>query len=264
MLIEYKNTTIYQEETCVLKNIDFHVEEGEFVYLIGRVGSGKSSLLKTMYGEVPIVECDRAEVLGYPIKGLKRKKLQELRRQLGIVFQDFRLLGDRTVYENLRFVLRATGWKKKDIPARITEVLTQVGMADKGQKMPNELSGGEQQRIVIARAILNHPKLILADEPTGNLDIETSKKIVELLRSLCDMGTGVVMSTHNLALINSYPGVVYRCKDQAMDEITEEFNHRLTMDEQNLLLLAENAQPQLSRSVQEEDLEEEEEEEDNE
>ncbi|MCF0160463.1 MAG: ATP-binding cassette domain-containing protein [Bacteroidaceae bacterium] len=242
MLVNYDKVSIYQGENCILHDVDFRVNEGEFVYIIGRVGSGKSSLLKTIYGEFKITD-GTGIVLGYHIKGIKRKSLQELRRQMGIVFQDFQLLNDRTVQENLRFVLRSTGWKKKDIQPRIDEVLKQVGMVNKGYKMPSELSGGEQQRIVIARAILNRPQLILCDEPTGNLDIETSKQILTLLKSICDNGSTVIMSTHNLALINNFQGRVYRCMDNQLTEITEDFNSPLDMDEFSLLHMAESVQP---------------------
>lgn len=242
MLVDYKDVSIYQQETCILHHVNFYVDEGEFIYLIGRVGSGKSSLMKTIYGEFQIKE-GTGEVLGYKLKGIKRKKLQELRRQIGIVFQDFQLLGDRTVEENLRFVLKATGWKKKkEINERIDEVLRQVGMINKGYKMPSELSGGEQQRIVIARAILNRPKLILADEPTGNLDIDTSRKILELLHQISETGSAVVMSTHNLALMSYNPGIVYRCKENEVTEITQEFNKPFDMDELSILEKAENAE----------------------
>ena len=184
-LIRYKNVYINQQELGVLEDVNLELNKGEFVYLIGKVGSGKTSLLKTIYGELDI-QSGEAEVLGYNMTNIKRKHIPELRRRLGIVFQDFQLLTDRTVHANLSFVLRATGWTNKaTIKARIEEVLDQVGMTGKGYKMPNELSGGEQQRIVIARAILNRPDIILADEPTGNLDTETGRKIVELLKSIC-------------------------------------------------------------------------------
>ena len=172
-LIQYKNVEIHQQELCVLSDVNLELHKGEFVYLIGKVGSGKTSLLKTLYGELDVIDGE-AEVLGYNMRSIKRKHIPQLRRKLGIVFQDFQLLTDRTVYNNLEFVLRATGWKnKQEIQDRIEEVLQLVGMSNKGYKLPNELSGGEQQRIVIARAVLNSPAIILADEPTGNLDVET-------------------------------------------------------------------------------------------
>lgn len=235
LVIDYKNVTVKQTDTPILKGINFMVEEGSFVYLTGIVGSGKSTLIKTMYGEVPIFEGE-ATMLGTYVmsKKLKDRKRQELRRQLGIVFQDFQLLGDRDIESNLDFVLRATGWKKKqEIRERITEVLQLVGLEDKRDKLPSQLSGGEQQRICIARAILNKPKLILADEPTGNLDIETSRKILELLHKISEQGSTVVMSTHNLSLISSYPGIVYKIKDAQITDITEDFNRPFDMDELN-------------------------------
>jgi Predicted ATPase involved in cell division len=180
-LINYQNVEIAQQDNWLLNNVNMRLNAGDFLYIIGKVGSGKTSLLKTIYGELSIVSGE-AEVLGNNLRTIKRKNIPQLRRKLGIVFQDFQLLTDRTVNDNLEFVLRATGWKnKQEIKDRIAEVLEQVGMADKGNKIPNELSGGEQQRIVIARAILNSPSIILADEPTGNLDSETGRKIVELL-----------------------------------------------------------------------------------
>lgn len=225
-LIDYKKVNIYQQtENPVLKEVDFHVDEGEFIYLIGRVGSGKSSLLKTIYFELEIEEADMAMVLDHDLKGLKRKFVPTLRRQMGIIFQDFQLLGDRSVYENLRFVLQATGWKqRKEIDARIDEVLTEVDMSQRKDALPHELSGGEQQRIAIARAILNKPKIIVADEPTGNLDPETAEGIICLLRQISQTGTAVVMSTHNLPLLEKYPGIVYRCRDHSLEEVTSDFN----------------------------------------
>lgn len=217
MLVDYKNVTVERAARVVLKNISFQVEEGEFCYLTGRVGSGKSSLLKTMYAEVEIPEGDRAEVLGYDILKIRQKQVPFLRRSMGIVFQDFQLLQDRSAAANLRFVLRATGWKSKsDIEDRIAEVMKAVGMENKAYKMPHELSGGEQQRVVIARALLNSPKLILADEPTGNLDPKTGYQILELLHKLSAQGTGVVMATHNLQMVEDFPARVMRCEDKAL------------------------------------------------
>lgn len=214
ILIRYKDVHIQQQDNDILEDVNLELNKGEFVYLIGKVGSGKTSLLKTLYGELE-VKTGEAEVMGYNMKTIKRKHIPALRRRIGIVFQDFQLLTDRTVYANLEFVLRATGWKnKREINYRIEEVLEQVGMEGKGKKMPNELSGGEQQRIVIARAILNKPELILADEPTGNLDVETGRKIVELLRGICENGSAIMMTTHNLNLLNEYPGKVYRFADK--------------------------------------------------
>ena len=217
-LISYNNVSIWQQEQEVLEGIDFSINSGEFVYLIGKVGSGKSTFLKSIYGELDIKD-GNATVLGYDMKTIKRKHIPALRRRIGIVFQDFQLLTDRTVKENLEFVLKATGWKNNnDIQLRISEVLTQVGMDTKGYKIPNELSGGEQQRIVIARAILNRPELILADEPTGNLDVETGHRIVELLREICSQGSAIIMTTHNMNLLSEYPGKVYKCESHKLEE----------------------------------------------
>ena len=223
-LIRYKNVNINQHELGVLEDVNLELNKGEFVYLIGKVGSGKTSLLKTIYGELDIQSGD-AEVLGYNMTNIKRKHIPELRRRLGIVFQDFQLLTDRNVHSNLSFVLRATGWSNKAaIKERIDEVLEQVGMTGKGYKMPNELSGGEQQRIVIARAILNRPEIILADEPTGNLDAETGRQIVELLKSICASGSAIMMTTHNLHLLAEYPGIVYRFENHQIKEVTNEYS----------------------------------------
>ena len=200
MLIEYKNVNIYQQGKLVLEGVDFHVDEGEFIYIIGKVGSGKSSLLKTTYCELDLMkdEAEKAEVLGRNVVSLKRKEIPALRRELGIIFQDFQLLHDRTVYDNLEFVLKATGWKnKKDIKKRIDEVLADVGMQEKIHSMPHELSGGEQQRISIARALLNEPKMIIADEPTGNLDSKNGIEVMKLLTELHREGTTIVMVTHS-------------------------------------------------------------------
>ena len=222
-LITYNNVEIHQQELCVLSDVTLQLHKGEFVYLVGKVGSGKTSLLKTFYGELDIADGE-AEVLGYNMRTIKRKYIPQLRRKLGIVFQDFQLLTDRTVYNNLEFVLKATGWKNKmEIKERIEEVLQLVGMSNKGYKLPNELSGGEQQRIVIARAVLNSPAIILADEPTGNLDVDTGKAIVELLHSICESGSSVVMTTHNLQLLKEYPGRVYRCAEHCIKDVTGEF-----------------------------------------
>ena len=218
MLINYQKATICQlDGKEILHDVDIQVNEGEFVYIIGRVGSGKSSLLKTFYQELYVDEAVEAQVLDYDMLTIKRKQIPALRRQMGIVFQDFQLLADRTVRKNLQFVLKATGWRKEDIANRIEEVLADVGMADKIDVMPHELSGGEQQRVAIARAILNRPSLIVADEPTANLDAETAEGIMQLLRSISFKGTAVVMSTHNISLIEQYPGTVYRCIDGRLE-----------------------------------------------
>ncbi|MBD5173717.1 MAG: ATP-binding cassette domain-containing protein [Bacteroidales bacterium] len=211
-IVSYCNVELHRKDLIVLKEVDFTLESGEFVYLIGKVGSGKSSLIKSIYAEIPIAS-GSAEVLGFDLSKIKRRQIPMLRRQIGVVFQDFQLLSDRTVYENLKFVLVATGWKNKsDIDNRINEVLTEVGMLTKSYKMPHELSGGEQQRIVIARAILNKPRLILADEPTGNLDPATGEQIVRRLHEISKSGTAVVMATHNLNFVQQFPGRVVRCE----------------------------------------------------
>lgn len=225
MLIDYQKVQVMQEDGQeILTEVDFHVDEGEFVYIIGRVGSGKSSLLKTFYQELDIEKAAKAEVLGYNMLTMKRKQVPALRRQMGIIFQDFQLLTDRTVYKNLRFVLRATGWKKSQVDARINEVLALVGMSDCILRMPFQLSGGEQQRVAIARALLNHPKLIVADEPTANLDPETATGIMQLLREISQKGTAVVMTTHNMPLLDQYPGIVYRCSDGHIGEVSTDKN----------------------------------------
>lgn len=213
-IVQYINVEILRKELIVLKNVNFELQEGEFTYLLGKVGSGKSSLLKSMYAEIPITEGE-ATVLGYDLTHMKKKEIPMLRREIGIVFQDFQLLTDRSVYDNLKFVLDATGWKndeEKDI--RIEEVLKEMGMTNKSYKMPHELSGGEQQRIVIARALLNKPELVLADEPTGNLDPDTGHQIVALLHEIAENGTAVIMATHNLQLVDEYPGKILRCEDK--------------------------------------------------
>lgn len=231
-LIRYKNVNINQQELGVLEYVNLELNKGEFVYLIGKVGSGKTSLLKTIYGELDIQSGD-AEVLGYNMSNIKRKHIPQLRRRLGIVFQDFQLLTDRNVHSNLSFVLRATGWSNKiAIKERIDEVLDQVGMTGKGYKMPNELSGGEQQRIVIARAILNRPEIILADEPTGNLDSETGRQIVELLKSICASGSAIMMTTHNLHLLSEYPGIVYRFENHQIKEVTNEYSRAIKREKE--------------------------------
>ena len=220
-IIRYQNVSICQQGLEILEDVSFELNKGEFVYLIGKVGSGKTSFLKTIYGELEI-HSGEAEVMGYNLRTIKQKHIPELRRRLGIVFQDFQLLTDRTVHANLEFVLRATGWKNKvDIHMRIEEVLEQVGMSGKGYKMPNELSGGEQQRIVIARAILNKPELILADEPTGNLDVETGHNILKLLKEICQQGSAILMITHNLNMLNEYPGKVFKFENHHIEEMKQ-------------------------------------------
>ncbi len=211
-IIEYKSVEILRKEHVVLKDVGFAIEPGEFVYLIGKVGSGKSSLIKSLYGEVP-VKTGEARIFDYDLLTLKRKQIPYLRRKIGIVFQDFQLLTDRNVYANLEFVLDATGWKDRVAKEqRIEEVLKEVGMTNKSYKMPHELSGGEQQRIVIARALLNRPELIIADEPTGNLDPETGEQIINKLYSIAKDGTAVIVATHNLTMLERFPGRVMRCE----------------------------------------------------
>ena len=235
MLINYRQVNVEQPDgKTVLTGVDFHVDEGEFVYIIGKVGSGKSSLLKTFYNELDIYEAEEATVLGVDLMTMKRREVPALRRQMGIVFQDFQLLSHLSVYKNLHFVLKATGWKGKDhIDGRISEVLESVGMADVATKKPFELSGGEQQRVAIARAILNGPKLIVADEPTANLDPETADGIMQLLRHISQTGTAVVMTTHNMPLLDNYPGIVYHCDDGHMTEETGNYNKMKIEDEQD-------------------------------
>lgn len=215
-IIEYNDVEVLRKELVVLKHVSFSLEEGEFAYLIGRVGSGKSSLMKSMYAEIPL-SGGHANVLGRELIGIRRKEIPMLRREIGIVFQDFQLLTDRTVQQNLEFVLSATGWRDRtDKENRIEQCLRQVGMENKSYKLPHELSGGEQQRVVIARALLNKPRLILADEPTGNLDPETGQQIFALLRRCAEEGTAIIMATHNLALVEQYPARTLRCEAKAL------------------------------------------------
>ena len=215
-IIEYKGVEILRKKHVVLKDVTFKVEPGELVYLIGKVGSGKSSLIKSLYGEVPLKIGD-ARIFDYDLLSLKRKQIPYLRRKIGIVFQDFQLLTDRNVYANLEFVLDATGWKDRAAKEqRIEEVLKEVGMTNKSYKMPHELSGGEQQRIVIARALLNRPELIIADEPTGNLDPETGEQIINKLYSIAKAGTAVIIATHNLTMLERFPGRVMRCEGKQL------------------------------------------------
>jgi len=221
LLIKYVDVDLYQQESLVLKDVQLEVHSGEFIYLLGKVGSGKSTLLKSIYHEIPILY-GVAGVMGYDLKALKVKEIPYLRRKIGIVFQDFQLLTDRTVNQNLDFVLRATGWEDQAaINEQIANVLQQVGMSTKINKMPHQLSGGEQQRIVIARALLNSPEMILADEPTGNLDPETGQELVELLYNIRLSGTTVIMATHNLNWLNKFPGRVFRCEEEHFTEVTK-------------------------------------------
>lgn len=222
--IQFNNVSIHHHDKLILHDINFKVEEGEFIYIIGRVGTGKSTLLKSIYAEVPI-SSGEAVAITTDLTRIKQKQVPELRRQLGIIFQDFKLLHDRTVAQNLDFVLQATGWKKKkERTHRIEEVLTLVGLTDHQNKFPHELSGGEQQRTAIARALLNRPKVVLADEPTGNLDVETSEAIMQTLRTAAQQGAAIVMVTHNLQLLRKYPGIVYQCTNDTLVEVTEEYS----------------------------------------
>ena len=212
-VIDLSQVSVFHKNKMVLSHVNLIVNSGEFVYLIGRTGSGKSSLMKLLYAELPLEE-GSGEVCGFDLKTISSKKIPFLRRKLGIVFQDFQLLSDRTVEENLKFVLKATGWKdKKEIEERILKVLDEVGLLSKLHVMPHRLSGGEQQRIGIARALLNHPDIILADEPTGNLDPETSNGIMRILSSICDTGKTVIMATHNYNLIHKFPGRIVKCEE---------------------------------------------------
>lgn len=205
-IVSLKNVNIYQGKSLVLQDVNFNIDKGEFVYLVGKTGTGKSSLLKTLYGELALKE-GSASVVGYDLKNMDWKKVPFLRRNLGVIFQDFQLLTDRNVHENLKFVLKATGWKdEKLMEEKINDVLDKVGLKSKAYKMTYEMSGGEQQRVDIARALLNSPKLILADEPTGNLDPETSDEIMQLLFQIAkDYGSAIVMATHDFIVINRYP-----------------------------------------------------------
>jgi len=234
LLISYKNVNIYHDDGDVVLNaVNFSVNEGDFIYLVGRVGSGKSSLLETIYQELSIDEADEAIVLGYDLLTIRRKQIPELRRKMGIIFQDLQLLSDRSVYRNLYFVLKATGWRYRDrIDARIDEVLAQVGMTDMKDRMPHELSGGERQRISIARALLNSPQLIVADEPTASLDTETADNIIRLLRDIAQKGTAVILTTHNRSLLDKYPGKVYRCSDQHLEDVTNDYSHMQLSEEE--------------------------------
>lgn len=219
VIIDLKDCTIWQQDHLVLSNVDLTVKNGEFIYLVGRVGSGKSSLIKTLNAQLPL-KSGTGLVAGYNLSKLKARDIPFLRRKIGIVFQDFQLLIDRSVNGNLEFVLKATGWKNKnEIDARIGEVLEKVGLGLKGYKMPHQLSGGEQQRVVIGRALLNDPDIILADEPTGNLDPETSEGIMKLLIEISKNGRAVVFATHNYNLLKKFPARTIKCHDGKITEL---------------------------------------------
>jgi cell division transport system ATP-binding protein len=227
VIIELTGCNIWQQDHLVLSDVNLRVEKGEFVYLVGRVGSGKSSLIKTLNAQIPLKE-GTGIVAGYNLSKIKHREVPFLRRKTGIVFQDFQLLIDRPVYDNLEFVLRATGWKDKiEIDARIAQVLEKVGLGLKGYKMPHQLSGGEQQRVVIGRALLNDPDIILADEPTGNLDPETSEGIIRLLTDISKTGRAVIVATHNYTLLKKSPARTIKCEDGKLFEVKDEVEMEL-------------------------------------
>jgi len=218
-MINLQNVTIVNEKNTILTDVNFKVDVGEFVFLIGKTGTGKSSLLKLLYGDLPL-HSGQATIVGFDLNKLKDKEIPLLRRKLGVVFQDFKLLPDRTLFDNLSFVLKATGWKgKTKIKERVAEVLELVNVTSSDQKFPFELSGGEQQRVAIARALLNHPELIIADEPTGNLDPETSQEIMHLFRKLHTGGISIVMATHDYNMIVKFPGKIFQCDQGRLNEV---------------------------------------------
>lgn len=221
LIVSLKNVSIYQEKNMVLQNVNLEVERGDFIYIIGKTGSGKSSLMKTLYADLPLTDGE-GEIVEYNLRTLKEKDIPYLRRKIGIVFQDFKLLPDRSVFDNLDFVLKATGWKETEERKRqIEEVLEKVGMKAMAFKMPHQLSGGEQQRVAIARALLNDPDLILADEPTGNLDPQTSVGVMEVLKSINQNGKTIIMSTHDYAIIMKYPNKTLKCEDSTLFEVVQ-------------------------------------------
>ncbi len=218
-ILTLKEAAIFQKENLVLSNINLTINKGEFVYLIGKTGAGKSSFMKTLYADLPLQKGE-GSIVDYDLNNLKEKEIPFLRRKLGVVFQDFKLLSDRTVFDNLEFVLKATGWKdKNERKAKIEDVLTKVSMQTKGFKYPHQISGGEQQRIAIARALLNNPELILADEPTGNLDPQTSMEIMEVLREINAQGNTILMATHDYSMIMRYPSRTLKLEDQKLFEV---------------------------------------------
>ena len=222
--LSLKNVTIYQEGKSILTEINLEVNHGEFLYIIGKTGSGKSSLMKTLYADLRLIEGE-GSVVGFDLATLKEKEIPFLRRKIGIVFQDFKLLPDRTINENMLFVLKATGWKDKiEMQIKIDEVLNKVGMGEFGKKMPHQLSGGEQQRVAIARALLNDPELILADEPTGNLDPQTSVEVLEVLKKINANGKTIIMATHDYALLMKFPSKTLKCEDSKIFEVVQQRN----------------------------------------
>jgi cell division transport system ATP-binding protein len=219
VIIELKECNIWQQDHLVLSNVNLSVGKGEFLYLVGKVGSGKTSVIKTLNAQIRLKD-GTGIVAGFNLLKLKTKEIPLLRRKIGIVFQDFQLLIDRSVFANLQFVLKATGWKNKsEIDARISEVLVKVGLGSMGHKMPHQLSGGEQQRVVIGRALLNDPEIILADEPTGNLDPETSEGIIKLLKDISSTGRAVIIATHNYTILKKFPARTLRCADCKLVEV---------------------------------------------
>ncbi|MGC6438000.1 MAG: cell division ATP-binding protein FtsE [Flavobacteriaceae bacterium] len=220
-VLKLENVSIFQSKNMILNAVNIDIKEGDFVYLIGKTGSGKSSLLKTLYGDLTLTN-GKGQIVGFDLAAMKDKDIPFLRRKLGIIFQDFKLLNDRTVSSNLEFVLKATGWKdRKLIQNQIVAVLTKVSMQTKGHKFPHELSGGEQQRVAIARALLNDPELILADEPTGNLDPQTSIEVMQVLQELNKKGNTIFMATHDYALILKYPSKTLKCEDSKVFEVVQ-------------------------------------------
>ena len=220
-IVQLQNASIFQDEECILKQVNIDVLPGEFVFLIGKTGTGKSSLIKTLYADLPLQEGE-GNIASYDLPSIRQKDIPFLRRKLGVVFQDFKLLPDRSVFDNLHFVLKATAWKdKNEISQRITEVLTEVGMTGVEHKYPFELSGGEQQRVAIARALLNTPQIIIADEPTGNLDPQTSLEIMEVFQKLHQQGMTVLMATHDYNMIVKFPGKILRCDEGTVYEVVQ-------------------------------------------